>query len=141
MSSRLFKNLRAKDSLAYSTWAFNVGMANTGYFQATISTAAGKVATATIRLKEEIDNFREKGFTDKEFEDAKKYIVGQHALSLVDNLSLADTYSADEYFGKGFDYCMKYPADIASTTKEQVEEVAKNYLLASGSYVLTVTQP
>lgn len=141
MSSRLFKNLRAKDSLAYSTWAFNVGMANTGYFQATISTAASKVATATIRLKEEIDNFRENGFTDKEFEDAKKYIVGQHALSLVDNLSLADAYSADEYFGKGFDYSAKYPADIASTTKEQVEEVAKNYLLASGSYVLTITQP
>lgn len=141
MSSRLFKNLRAKDSLAYSTWAFNVGMANAGYFQATISTAASKVATATARLKEEIDDFRENGFTDKEFEDAKKYIVGQHALSLVDNKSLADTYSADEYFGKGFDYSMKYPAAIASTTKEQVAEVAKNYLLASGSYVLTITQP
>lgn len=141
MSSRLFKNLRAKDSLAYSTWAFNVGMANTGYFQATISTAASKVATSTARLKEEIDNFREKGFTDKEFEDAKKYIVGQHALSLVDNKSLAETYAADEYFGKGFDYSMKYPDAIASTTKEQVVDVAKNYLLASGSYVLTITQP
>lgn len=141
MSSRLFKNLRAKDSLAYSTWSFNVGMANTGYFQATLSTAAAKVATATARLKEEIDDFRENGFTDKEFEDARKYIVGQHALSLVDNLSLADTYASDEFFGKGFDYSMRYPAIIASTSKEQVAEVAREFLLASGSFVLTITQP
>ncbi|MDN5278530.1 MAG: zinc protease [Clostridiales bacterium] len=141
MSSRLFKNLRAKDSLAYSTWAFNVGMVNAGYFQATISTAASKVATATTRLKEEIDSFRDQGFSDKEFEDAKKYIIGQHALSLVDNLSLAQSYSSDEFFGKGFDYAMKYPDIIASTTREQVEQVAKDYLLASGSYVLTITQP
>ncbi len=141
MSSRLFRNLRAKDSLAYSTFAFNVGMANTGYFQATISTAASKVASATVRLKEEIDNFRENGFTDKEFEDAKKYIIGQHALSMVDNLSLADTYTTDEFFGQGFDFSARYADVIASTTKEQVTQVAKDYLLASGSYVLTVTQP
>lgn len=141
MSSRLFKNLRAKDSLAYGTWAYNVGMANTGYFQATISTAASKVATATARLKEEIDNFRDNSFTDKEFDDAKKYIVGQHALSMVDNLSMANTYSSDEFFGQGFDHCMKYPAIIASTTREQVEKVAHDYLLASGAYVIAITQP
>ncbi|GAB4269659.1 MAG: pitrilysin family protein [Candidatus Rifleibacteriota bacterium] len=141
MSSRLFKNLRAKESLAYSTWAFNVGLANTGYFLATISTAASKVATATYRLKEEIDNFREKGFTDKEFEDAKKYIIGQKALSMVDNLSLANTYTADEFFGQGFDFSTKYADIIASTTKEQVEKVAKEYLLASGSYVVAITKP
>jgi zinc protease len=141
MSSRLFKNLRAKDSLAYSTWAFNVGMTNTGYFQATISTDASKVATATERLKEEIVDFRDNGFSDKEFEDAKKYIIGQHALSLVDNLSLAQNYTSDEFFGKGFDFSMKYPEIIASTTRKEVEEVAQKYLLASGSYVLTITQP
>ncbi|MEW6712845.1 MAG: hypothetical protein AB1403_23710, partial [Candidatus Riflebacteria bacterium] len=81
------------------------------------------------------------GFSDKEFEDAKKYIIGQHALSMVDNLSLADTFTADEFFGQGFDFSAKYADVIASTTKEQVAQVAKDYLLASGSYVLTVTQP
>jgi zinc protease len=141
MSSRLFKNLRAKDSLAYSTWAYNVGMANTGYFMTTISTAATKVGTATRRLKEEIDDFRENGFSDKEFEDAKKYMIGQHALSMVDNLSLAKTYASDEFFDKGFDYSIKYPELIASVTRQQVEEVATEYLLASGSYVITVTKP
>lgn len=141
MSSRLFQNLRAKDSLAYSVWANNVGMANTGYFMATLSTAAGKVATATARLKEEIDLFRENGFSDQEFEDAKKYIIGQYALTFVDNISMADNFSADEFFGKGFDYYRKYPAIIASTSREQVTQVARDYLLASGSYGLAITSP
>lgn len=141
MSSRLFQNLRAKDSLAYSTWAYNVGMANTGYFMATISTAAGKVATATARLKEEIDLFRDKGFSDQEFEDAKKYIVGQYSLTLVDNLSMADNFTSDEFFGKGFDYYRKYPSIINAITKEKVAEVARDYLLASGSYGIAITKP
>jgi predicted Zn-dependent peptidase len=141
MSSRLFKNLRARDSLAYSTWSYNVGMINTGYFMATISTAAAKVATASARLKEEIDLFRDKGFTDQEFEDAKKYIIGQYALTLVDNLSLADNFSADEFFGKGYDYYRRYPAAIEATNREQVQQVARDYLLASGSYGLAITSP
>jgi zinc protease len=141
MSSRLFKNLRAKDSLAYSTWAFNVGMANGGYFLASISTAASKVATATQRLKEEIDLFRDQGFTDEEFEDAKKYLIGQYALTFVNNASMADNYASDEFFGKGFDYFRKYPNLINAVTREQVTDVARSYLLASGSYSLAITQP
>lgn len=141
MSSRLFKNLRAKDSLAYSTEAFNVGMANGGYFLASISTAASKVATATRRLKEEIDVFREEGFTDEEFDDAKKYLIGQYALTFVDNSSMANNYASDEFFGKGFDFYRKYPELINAVTREQVSEVASEYLLASGSYSLAITQP
>lgn len=141
MSSRLFKNLRAKDSLAYSTWAFNVGMANGGYFLASISTAASKVATATQRLKEEIDLFRDQGFSDEEFEDAKKYLIGQYALTFVNNASMADNYASDEFFGKGFDYFRKYPNLINAVTREQVTDVARSYLLASGSYSLAITQP
>jgi len=141
MSSRLFKNLRAKDSLAYSTLAFNVGMANGGYFLASISTAAAKVATATQRLKQEIDVFRDEGFSDEEFEDAKKYLIGQYALTLVDNASMANNYASDELFGKGFDYYRKYAEQINAVSKEQVSEVARSYLLASGSYSLAITQP
>jgi zinc protease len=141
MSSRLFKNLRAKDSLAYATWASNTGLKNAGYFYATLSTAPSKVASATIRLKEELDSIKEKGFTKEEFEDAKKYIIGQYALARVDNLSLAGDYASNEFMDKGFDYYEKYSKKIASTTVEEVKKVADEYLLASGSYVLTITKP
>ncbi len=141
MSSRLFKNLRAKDSLAYSTWSWNVGYLNAGYFMATLSTAANKVATATKRLKEELVSIRDESFTDKELEDAKKYLIGQKALSLVSNLSQADDFAGNEFFGKGYDYSFKYPKLIASITRLQVETVAKDYILASDTYFLGVTKP
>lgn len=141
MSSRLFKNLRAKDSLAYSTTADNVSMVNGGYLLASINTAASKVATATERLKQELDLFRDEGFSDEEFDDAKKYLIGQYALTFVDNSSMADNYASDEFFGKGFDFYRKYSGQINAVTKEQVAEVAKSYLLASGSYSLAITKP
>ena len=140
-SSRLFKNLHDKDFLASSVWAYNVGMANAGYFLASIASDADKVASAAARLKEEIDLFRDKGFTDQEFEDAKKYIAGQYSLTMVDSLSMADNFASDELLGKGFDFYRKYPGLINAVTREQVNEVARSYLLASGSYGLAITTP
>lgn len=141
ISSRLLKNLNAETSLVYSAWAHNVGMANAGYFVATISTSPAQAEEAKEKLKYELDLFREEGFTDQEFEDARQYLVGQYALSLADNLSMAGTFASDELLGKGFDYYLQYPGVIASVTAEQVAEVVNQYLLASNSYVVGITTP
>ncbi|MBF0500037.1 MAG: insulinase family protein [Candidatus Riflebacteria bacterium] len=141
MSSRLFTNLRDKDSLAYSVWASQVGTRNLGYFFATLSTAVSKLDTAKSRLIEELEKFRKDGFTDEEFNDAKTYIIGMHALNLVDNQSMAETLSSDEFFGLGFDYYSRYPEMIKAVTKESVHEIAQKFLLGSGKYVIAVTKP
>lgn len=141
MSSRLFTNLRDKDSLAYSVYGANVGLRNAGYFFATLSTAAAKTDTARTRLIEELEKIRKEGFSDEELEDAKKYILGQYALGLVDNISQADQFSSDEFFGVGFDYFTKYPDLIRNMKKEEVAKIAQDFLLGSGKYVVGITKP
>ncbi len=141
MASRLFTNLRDKRSLAYSVWATNVGTRTVGYFFATLSTAVGKLDEARTALIEELEAIRTGGFTDEEFEDAKKYLLGQYALSLVDNISQADAFSSDEFFGVGFDYYRKYPDLIRNVTKEAVMAIAQEFLLGKGAYVVGVTKP
>jgi len=141
MSSRLFTNLRDKDSLAYSVFATNVGTRVTGYFFATLSTAVEKTETAKNRLIEELEKIRTQGFTDEEFNDAKQYIIGQHALELVNNEAQAGVFSSDEFLGLGFEHAEKYPELIKSVKREDVEKIMQEFLLGSGSYVLGVTTP
>ncbi|MBF0406969.1 MAG: insulinase family protein [Candidatus Riflebacteria bacterium] len=141
MYSRLFINLRDRESLAYAVWATQVGATNGGYFFATISTAAGNLEKARSRLIEELRLFREKGFTNEEFEDAKSYLVGQYALNLVDFLSLSDAMATDEFFGQGFDYYTKYPEIINDLTVEDVKEASEKYLLPEKSYTVAITKP
>ncbi len=141
MASRLFTNLRDKRSLAYSVWGTNVGMRSAGYFFATLSTAVAKLDEARAALVDELEAIRTGGFSDEEFEDAKKFILGQYALGLVDNLSQAETFSSDEFFGLGFDYYRKYPDLIRNVTKDAVKAIAEEFLLGKGAYVVGVTRP
>ncbi|MBF0548404.1 MAG: insulinase family protein [Candidatus Riflebacteria bacterium] len=141
MYSRLFINLRDKESLAYSVWATQVGTRNTGYFFATISTNASTWDRAKTRLIEELKIFRDKGFTPEEFEDAKSYVVGQYALNMVDNLSIAETLSTDEFFGQGFDYYLKYPDLIKKLSIGEVKETAEKYFIPEKATIVAITKP
>ncbi|HEY9071444.1 MAG TPA: pitrilysin family protein [Candidatus Ozemobacteraceae bacterium] len=141
MSSRLFSNLRDKDSLAYSVFAANVGTRVAGYFFATLSTAVERAETARVRLIEELEKIRTEGFSDEEMNDAKQYIIGQHALELVNNQAQAEAFASDEILGLGFEYHAKYPDLIRSVKREDVTRIMQEFLLGSGSYVLGMTTP
>ncbi len=139
-NSRLIRNLRDRDAVAFSSWAFNTGMANTGYFLAAAVTSPARAPEATKRLKEEIEAFKA-AFTPEEFSAAKKFLIGQYALSLADNLSLAENFASDELLGRGFDYYRRYPQILASATPELVSEAARQYMLASGTYAVAISAP
>lgn len=141
MSSRLFINLRDRDSLAYAVFAANVGTRITGYFFATLSTAVERTETAQARLIEELEKIRTEGFTDEELNDAKQYIIGQHALELVNNVAQAEVFSSDEFLGLGFEHAEKYPGLVNSVKREDVVNIMQEFLLGSGSYVIGVTTP
>ncbi len=128
MSSRLFTNLRDKESLAYSVWASVAAFPNTGYFYATLSTEAKKQENATRRLLQELEQVVKAGFSPDELDEAKQYIIGQYALDQVTNEQQAEMFATDEYFGLGFDHYKKYPTMIKDVTAEQVRAVANDVL-------------
>ncbi|HNX74317.1 MAG TPA: pitrilysin family protein [Candidatus Rifleibacterium sp.] len=139
-NSRLIRNLRDRDAVAFSSWAFNTGMANTGYFLATAVTSPARASEASAKLLAEVEAFKN-GFSAEEFELARKFLVGQYALSLADNQSLAENFASDELLGRGFDFYRRYPQILASATPELVTQAARQYMLASGSYAVAITAP
>ena len=94
MSSRLFQEIREKRGLAYSTYSFASGHADTGVFGLYAGCAPGKVDEVTDLLVAELERLADGGITDAELRRS----VGQLSGGLV--LGLEDSGSRMSRLGK-----------------------------------------
>jgi predicted Zn-dependent peptidase len=94
MSSRLFQEIREKRGLAYSTYSFASGHADTGVFGLYAGCAPGKVDQVTDLLVAELERLADSGLTEAELRRS----VGQLSGSLV--LGLEDSGSRMSRLGK-----------------------------------------
>jgi predicted Zn-dependent peptidase len=94
MSSRLFQEIREKRGLAYSTYSFASGHADTGVFGLYAGCAPGKVDEVTDLLVLELERLADSGITDAELRRS----VGQLSGGLV--LGLEDSGSRMSRLGK-----------------------------------------
>ncbi len=94
MSSRLFQEIREKRGLAYSTYSFASGHADTGVFGLYAGCAPGKVDEVTDLLVLELERLADAGITDAELRRS----VGQLSGGLV--LGLEDSGSRMSRLGK-----------------------------------------
>ena len=94
MSSRLFQEIREKRGLAYSTYSFASGHADTGVFGLYAGCAPAKIDEVTELLVAELERLADGGITDAELRRS----VGQLSGSLV--LGLEDSGSRMSRLGK-----------------------------------------
>jgi predicted Zn-dependent peptidase len=94
MSSRLFQEIREKRGLAYSTYSFSSGHADTGVFGLYAGCAPAKVDQVTELLVSELERLADGGITDAELRRS----VGQLSGGLV--LGLEDSGSRMSRLGK-----------------------------------------
>jgi predicted Zn-dependent peptidase len=94
MSSRLFQEIREKRGLAYSTYSFASGHADTGVFGLYAGCTPGKVDEVTELLVAELERLADGGITDAELRRS----VGQLSGGLV--LGLEDSGSRMSRLGK-----------------------------------------
>jgi predicted Zn-dependent peptidase len=94
MSSRLFQEIREKRGLAYSTYSFASGHADTGVFGLYAGCAPGKIDQVTELLVAELERLADGGITDAELRRS----VGQLSGGLV--LGLEDSGSRMSRLGK-----------------------------------------
>lgn len=94
MSSRLFQEIREKRGLAYSTYSFASGHADTGVFGLYAGCAPSKVDDVTALLVSELERLADAGITDAELRRS----VGQLSGGLV--LGLEDSGSRMSRLGK-----------------------------------------
>ena len=116
----------------------NVSYTTDGYFMAKVATVKDNVATAAQLLALEIEAFKMGGIDMLALDAAKAEMIGEYSLKLTDCLSLAKTFSEDEFLGNGFDNYAKYATTVKGITPEQVKNAVKAYMLVDKKYLIGV---
>ena len=136
MSSRLFKNLRDKEGLAYQLGSsFNPNIKK-GSFITYIGTNQKNINTSINKILEEINKLKTETVTPQELQEAKDKIIGNYLISQETNLDKASTINWFETTGRGYDF--DYANSINNVTSEDIKQVANKYF--NNNFVLSIVK-
>ncbi|BDY13496.1 peptidase M16 [Hydrogenimonas cancrithermarum] len=125
--SRLMEEVRVKRGLAYSAYGRIVLNKSRSYFSGYLQTKLESQDEAKRVVVDVIDDFVEKGVTQKELEDAKMFLLGSEPLRN-ETLSQRLGRAFDEYYkGLGLGYSKKQLELIEALTVEELNDfIAKH---------------
>ena len=139
MSSRLFKNLRDKDGLAYQLGSQYAPNILKGAFIVYIGTNPQNLDYATEKLKQEVFRLKTEFVGSKELQEAKDKLLGNYIISQETNLDKATTLGWFETSGRGYEFDEEYTKLINNVTESDIIEVANKYF--NNNYVLSIVKP
>lgn len=134
MSSRLFKNLREQEGLAYQLGSNYSPSMKKGNLVLFIGTNSKNLEHAKAKLFEEIKKLKTEYVGTKELQDAKEKLLGQFVISQETNLEKASTIGWFEASGRGYDF--DYDKLVNSITESDIIEVANKYF--NNNYTLSI---
>ena len=138
MSSRLFKNLRDQEGLAYQLGSgFNPNILR-GSFVVYIGTNPQNLELAKSKLFEEINRFKKEYVGTKELQEAKDKLIGQFVIGQETNLEKASVLGWFEASGRGYNFKNEYSKLINSVTESDIIEVANKYF--NDNYILSIVK-
>lgn len=138
MSSRLFRNVRDQEGLAYQLGSSYSPKILRGAFTIYIGTNPKTLNLAKEKMLAEVNRLKTEFVSDKELQEAKDKIIGNYIISQETNLDKASTVSWFETSGRGFDFKDKYEKLINSVTASDIIEVANKYF--NENYVTSIVE-
>ncbi len=93
---------------------------------------------AMTEFMNEINRIRDTAVPEKELEESKRSIVAGFALTLEQPSELLDYAIALKVYNLPADYWDTYPAKIAAITAEQVQRVARKYIVPDDLQIVAV---
>lgn len=138
MSSRLFKNVRDQEGLAYQLGSSYSPKILKGAFTLYIGTNPKTLNLAKEKMLDEVTRMKTEFVSDKELREAKDKLIGNYLISQETNLDKASTVGWFETSGRGFDYKDNYEKMINSISASDIIEVANKYFNAN--YVTSVVE-
>ncbi len=140
MSSRLFHNLRDKESLAYQVSAYYQTLRGNSAVIALMGTQPQKYEQAVTGLKREIEAFKNELITEEEYDRARNKLVGTYALQRNTMEDQAEFLGLWEGLGLGAKFEDEYLQNVLAPGREDVQRVARKYF-DSNKFVLSVIHP
>lgn len=138
MSSRLFRNVRDQEGLAYQLGSSFSPKILKGAFTMYIGTNPKTLYLAQEKMLEQVNRLKSEFVSDKELQEAKEKIIGNYIISQETNLDKATTVGWFETSGRGFDFQTKYETLINNVTASDIVEVANKYF--NENYVTSVVK-
>jgi predicted Zn-dependent peptidase len=124
MGSRLFDEIREQRGLAYSVYSLDHSFADVPILQLSAGLESSKCVEAYTRMREIVEELRDEGPTQDEFERARAYAAGRRVLAF-ENTNAVARFAAGQavVFGESVDPDGAI-AMLDETTFEQVRDVA-----------------
>jgi zinc protease len=137
-SARLFMNLREVHGYTYGAYSMLVARRYAGPWIAQGSMRTDATGGAMTEFMNEINRIRDQAVPEKELEETKRSIVAGFALTLEHPSELLDYAIALKVYNLPADYWDTYPAKIMAITAEQVQRVARKYIVPDDLQIVAV---
>lgn len=127
MSSRLFRNLREADGLAYQLGSSYSPKMLAGSFTTYIGTNPETLEYSRNKILKEIERFKMEFVSDTELKDAKDRLKGSFVIAMETNSEKASNIGLFETYGFGYDFLNEYVKMIDEVTASDILSTANRY--------------
>ena len=127
LSSRLYKNLRESDGLAYQLGSIYSSKKLGGIFMTYIGTNPEKLEYSRKKMFDEVNRLKTEFISDSELNDAKDRLKGGFIITLETNSEKALNAGLFEAYGLGYDFFNTYLKMIDEVTASDIVGVVNKY--------------
>jgi predicted Zn-dependent peptidase len=141
-TSRLFKNVRSRQGLAYSVFGnYSANYDHPGLFYVGCQTASENTVKAIRSMIREVEKMTEEQVTDEEIAIAKESFLNSFVFNFDSKGEIVRRLMTYEYYGYPSDFLQKTKTNVEKVTKEDILRVAKKHLKPDKVQILAVGRP
>ncbi|MEN8204629.1 MAG: pitrilysin family protein [Pseudomonadota bacterium] len=118
--SRLFDEVREKRGLSYSVNSYFSPMEQDGPYLFSLQTRNDQVDEALLVMRETLQDYVDKGPTEKELLASKKNITGGFPLRIASNSSILDYLNVIGFYDLPLNYLDTFNDKVMAVTREQI---------------------
>ena len=137
-SSRLYKEIREDRGLAYGVYSYLADYDHSNLFAGGMATRSDNASQAIELVRQEIARMAKDGPTQKELDNAKKFLIGNYPLRFDSSSKISRQLVALQDTDLGIDYFEKRNSYIEAVTLEDTKRVAKRLLDLSKLFLITL---
>lgn len=142
LTSRLFRNVRSREGLAYSVFGnYSADFDHPGVFYVGCQTKSQSTVHAIRAMVREVEKMTDGEVTDEELAIAKDSFLNSFVFNFDSKGEIIGRLVTYEYFGYPTDFLQKTKENVEKITKADVLRVAHNHLQPNKIQILAVGRP
>ena len=137
-ASRLFLNLREEKGYTYGVYSGFTALRYPGPWQAGGDMRTEVTEGAMTEFLREIARIRDEKVPEAELEEAKRSVVANFALQLEQPAAVLSNWIIGKLYDLPADYWDTYPARVMAITADEVQRVARKYIVPEALQIAAV---